>query len=164
MANAVRMKTRLGASLVLAALLPCSVHAVVNPELFRQDLIDRAPEWLTIDVVAVDRNEPSAGVIQVAAAAMVREVARTSTELKSGMPILIIYTLDVAAEERAVAEMTERAKRGWAGMQREGLPTVVEAGKTYHAHLIPVTGSLTGGRVYMPAAASYTFEVVSTED
>jgi hypothetical protein len=152
----VTIATRL--AVACAVLFFCNADAVINPELFREQLISRASEWLTIDVVAAERRERSAGIVEVTASAVVREVHHSATGLEAGMPILISYTLNVAAEQEMMAKMEEQGNQGWAGMQSEGLPVVIEADQTYNAYLTANSGEGVSGRVYRPAAAIHSFE------
>jgi hypothetical protein len=147
------------ACLISTFLLLRSAGGAVNPELFRENLVSRAPEWVTIEVVAVEQRKLSGGIIQVAASVVVRDVERTATTLEPGAIILVVYALDVAAEKRKSDEINESAEEGGVGMQSEGLPMIVEAGKTYHAHLRAHSGDGADGPVYLPAAAFYSFEL-----
>jgi len=149
---------------MIMVVTPAMAYSAVAPDVERNLAIEKASEWLLIDVSAVWVEQQEDKKTQIVASAVVNGVEKTASNLEVGNTILIVYTLDLAVHEQAMEKMSQDAAKGIVGLSPPGLPIIIEAGETYRAHLNLQSGDGLGGSVYSPTAAQYSFEPPAMQD
>lgn len=137
----------------ITILLGAPLQGAINPEEFTR----RAPEIVRIQIEgSAVRGNPQ--ITQVTLLAQVLEVSETSSGLKAGDVLLILYEQDHAKYQKEARAMEKKARTGWVGPQVLYYPPALETGAVVLAHLKKSQEDSMTGATFRPVGYQYAFE------